>query len=244
MSTPKLVRVQGDMELATPAAAAWFALVDDAVESGHVAPVLSSPAGAWRSEEMVVDMWRHPAKYGASQGTARPISYGGGGSVHQNGLCVDVNNWRAFGGLVVHRGFRRSSVLDGLCAAHGFHMDARYPNEPWHYQHNGLMPAGAGVDPLPVTSVPEGIIEMDTILLALGDGLGKYGPVGKTYYALYTPSTGRVWDFEDPDLANQLVLKYGQTNRETGKPTGSAFNAIKYAEWESIHEQANRLGNG
>src|SRR5690606_15996455 len=105
-------------------------------------PILSSPAGAYRSEELVVDMWRNPAKYGASQGVAKPISRGGGGSVHQNGRCIDVNNWASFGDLVVSRGFRRSRRRDTLAAAHGVYPDARYPNEPWHYQHNGTTPAG------------------------------------------------------------------------------------------------------
>lgn len=142
-----LIRVQGDMQLAEPAASAWLALVDHCRSELGIVPVLSSPGGAWRSDEMVTDMWLHPAKYGASQGTARPKSRGGPGSVHENGLCIDINNWRSFGDLVVYRGFWRSAALDRLCAAHGFHMDARYPNEPWHYQHNGTVPAGGSSDP-------------------------------------------------------------------------------------------------
>lgn len=188
-----LVTVQGDMVLEAVAASAWSRLKAAAVAATGITPVLSSPAGAWRSEELVVDMWRNPKKYGASQGVARPISYGGGGSVHQNGLCVDINNWRAFGGLVLHRGFWRSSVLDGLCAAHGFHMDSRYPNEPWHYQHNGTAAAGGDA-----TSFEEGDDEMASnlsplvILGADNDGVRftyRPGGDGPSYYEDGSPAS-------------------------------------------------------
>jgi len=138
----ELVTVQGSMQLEAATAQAWGRLVAEARAATGITPVLSSPAGAWRSEELVVDMWRDPAKYGASQGVAKPRSLGGGGSVHQNGRCVDINNWRAFGDLVVSRGFWRSRRLDDLAAAQGFHPDPRYPNEPWHYQHTGTSVAG------------------------------------------------------------------------------------------------------
>lgn len=145
----ELVTVQGDMQLAEPAASAWLALVADARATARITPYLSTPAGAWRSDAMVADMWRNPKKYGASKGTAKPRSLGGPGSVHENGLCVDINNWVLFGELAYVRGFKRSLRLDRLCAAHGFHPDSRFPNEPWHYQHNGTTPAGGGTDPFP-----------------------------------------------------------------------------------------------
>lgn len=229
--------VQGDMQLADPAAAGWFGLVEDAVAETGITPVLSEPAGAWRSEELVVDMFRDPGKYGASQGVARPISLGGGGSVHQNGLCVDINNWRAFGGLVLWRGFWRSSVLDTLCARHGFYADPKYPNEPWHYQHTGTTTAGTGHTAFPAdatTHLLEGL-EMDTILIECVDGQNRYGGgAGGHYYSLWSPSTGRVQKINDPELANQLVTRYGKTNPETGVPTGAGFNC-GYKDWEQIH---------
>lgn len=143
----RLVEVQGGMRLEASAAAAWFALVEAGRARFSVAAVLSSPAGAWRSDELVRDMFLHPAKYGASQGTAKPRSMGGPGSVHENGWCVDVNNWRQFGDLVVSRGFRRSRRLDTLAAGFGYRPDSRYPNEPWHYQYDGTTIAGGGTTP-------------------------------------------------------------------------------------------------
>lgn len=229
----KLVTVQGRMQLAAPAAAGWLALVDHSRREYARTPLITSPAGAWRSEELVEDMFRNPSKYGASQGVARPKSLGGPGSVHENGLCVDINNWRAYGGLVLHKGFWRSSALDGLCAAHGFHPDPRYPNEPWHYQHNGTVPAGGGRAPFPQIIQLEGL-EMDTILVELLDNYGRYGAKNGRYYSLWSPSSGRVQKINDPALADQLVVRFGKVDPASGAPTGSGFNCA-YADWESIH---------
>lgn len=128
-----LVTVQGSMQLAAPAAAAWHRLTIDVARQTGVSLLISSPAGAYRDEAMVVDMWRNPKKYGASQGVARPKSLGGPGSVHENGLCVDINNWALVG----------SKRLDDIARAHGFRRTIA--SEPWHYQHSGVMPAAATV---------------------------------------------------------------------------------------------------
>lgn len=129
-----LVTVQGSMKLAAAAAAAWHRLVADCKKQTGVTLTITSPAGAYRDEAMVVDMWRNPKKYGASQGVARPKSLGGPGSVHESGLCVDINNWAAVG----------SERLDALARVHGFRRTIT--TEPWHYQHSGVMPAAVKVD--------------------------------------------------------------------------------------------------
>jgi hypothetical protein len=129
------VTVQGAMQLAAPAAVAWARLVEDVRADTGVTLTISSPGGAFRSPEMVLDMWRNPAKYGATKGTAKPRSLGGPGSVHENGLCVDIWNWAAVG----------TKRLDQYAAAHGFRRTIS--TEPWHYQHNGIMPAGGGKAP-------------------------------------------------------------------------------------------------
>ena len=126
----KLVTVQGAMQLAAPAAAAWDRLTQDAAREYGVSLIISSPGGAHRDDAMVLDMWRNPAKYGATKGTAKPRSLGGPGSVHENGLCVDIWNWAALG----------TKRLDKLAARHGFRRTIA--SEPWHYQHNGTAPAG------------------------------------------------------------------------------------------------------
>lgn len=111
-----LVAVQQGMMLEEHAANAWNKVVR---EISGVKPTISYPAGAFRSEEMVVDMWHNPRRYGATKGTARPRSLGGPGSVHQNGECVDVWNWDAIPEL--------ATVMD----RHGFHRTIS--NEPSAY---------------------------------------------------------------------------------------------------------------
>ncbi len=211
----ELVDVQGGMQLAAPAAVAW-ARLRASIPAPFALPVLSSPAGAWRSEEMVVDMWRNPAKYGASQGTAKPKSYGGPGSVHQNGLCIDINNWRSFGDLVVSRGFWRSRHLDQLAAAQGFYPDARYPNEPWHYQHNGTTPAGGNTTPLSDDSEEE---NMPQYVWTDQDGVG-YALIDSNYVDGCVITA-------DPNVATQFSWLAGRDASGAApiKMTRSAFNA-------------------
>ncbi|HTN57525.1 MAG TPA: hypothetical protein VL043_04605 [Protaetiibacter sp.] len=131
----QLGTVQGGMQLAEPAASAWIALVEQVRRETGVTLTITYPAGAWRSEEVVLDMWRNPKKYGATHGTAKPRSLGGPGSIHENGLCVDIWNWAALS----------TKRLDELAARHGFRRTITA--EPWHYQHNGTTPAGGDTTP-------------------------------------------------------------------------------------------------
>lgn len=125
-----LTAVQGSMSLASGTAQAWFAFCEAAVERYGFTPWISAPGGAWRSEAMVLDMWLNPAKYGATKGVAKPRSLGGPGSVHENGRCVDINNWAVLG----------SKLLEPLASQFGF--TRTIAKEPWHFQHDGSTAVG------------------------------------------------------------------------------------------------------
>jgi hypothetical protein len=140
-----LVTVQGSIQLEAVTARAWKALVA-AVKAAHgVTLTISSPAGGYRSEAMVVDMWRNPAKYGATQGTARPRSLGGPGSVHQSGRCVDIWN---------HAAVPRKSLVS-IARKYGFIFTI--PTEPWHTWQDGTVVGGgtAGSGSTPISNSDE-----------------------------------------------------------------------------------------
>ena len=141
-----LVTVQGSMRLEAAAAAAWDALVDDVRAMTGVTLTITSPGGAYRDEAMVVDMWLHPDRYGATKGTARPTSLGGPGSVHETGRCVDINNWEAVPG----------TLLIAVAARHGFHRTI--PAEPWHFEHTATSTAGTDTTPLPEEDTMKAIV--------------------------------------------------------------------------------------
>lgn len=133
----ELVAVQGQMSLIPGAAAAYAAARAEVAQKYKVALLLSSPAGAWRSEAMVLDMWLNPTKYGATKGVAKPKSLGGPGSVHENGRCIDVNNWATVG-------FKN---LQPILAKHGFaHTIAK---ESWHFEYTGAAGGGSGTSGKP-----------------------------------------------------------------------------------------------
>jgi hypothetical protein len=133
-----MITVQGDMQLADNTANAWFALRAAALAEFRVALRISSPAGAWRSPEMVMDMWLYPAKYGATKGTAKPRALGGPGSVHESGRCVDIYNWPAMGPTES----KAITNLERLAARSGFTRTIKV--EAWHYQHDGSGGSGGG----------------------------------------------------------------------------------------------------
>jgi hypothetical protein len=134
-----LVTVQGSMSLDAPAASAWLAMEAAARKEFGVDLTITSPAGAYRSPAMVLDMYlsspaRRLAVYGVPIGTgvARPTSLGGNGSVHENGRCVDLWN---------HTAIARKDLV---ALARRFGFTFTISTEPWHMQHNGTTGAGAG----------------------------------------------------------------------------------------------------
>jgi len=126
----ELVAIQGAM-LATPGTAwAWARVL-----KVHPRARITSPAGAFRSEAMVLDMWESsPARRLAvyhvplGVGVARPKSLGGLGSVHENGRCVDVNEMLSA---------YRPALVDA-----GFVNIIR--TEPWHWEYRGPEGGGTG----------------------------------------------------------------------------------------------------
>ncbi len=151
-----LVTVQGAMQLDSPTANAWFAFERASVAEKRIDPIITSPAGAWRSEAMVVDMWYHPERYGATQGTARPISLGGGGSIHQKGRSVDVYNWRAYGL------FKWSARANLAKLANRFGFRHTIDSEAWHLEHDGVTATGGGSSgskPIPESEEDEVLIK-------------------------------------------------------------------------------------
>jgi hypothetical protein len=134
----QLAVVQGGMMLAIPTARAYLAFEAAAKAEGWD-PNITAPAGAFRSEAMVEDMWnsspaRRLAVYGVPLGgtVAKPRSLGGGGSVHENGRCVDIGNWGSIG----------QKRLDTLANKFGFKRTIA--SEGWHYQHDGVTAIGGG----------------------------------------------------------------------------------------------------
>lgn len=119
-----LVTVQGALLLDEQAATAWFAMERAARDEYDVDLTISSPTGAWRSPELVLDMYRNKERYGipASQPVAKPRSLGGLGSVHEAGRSIDVWN---------HTAIARQDLV-ALANRFGF----RFPiaTEPWHMQ--------------------------------------------------------------------------------------------------------------
>lgn len=151
----QLVAVQGAIQLDAPTARAWLAF-EAAVRAEHGVDLnITSPAGGYRSPEMVLDMWLHRDRYGipASQPIARPRSLGGGGSVHENGRCVDINN---------HEAVPRKSLV---ALADRFGFTFTIASEPWHVQHNGSMTAGGAGGFTPIPDVED---DMPTVIVAEG----------------------------------------------------------------------------
>jgi hypothetical protein len=208
-----LVEVQGTLALAEPAASAWRELVDQVRAETGITLTISFPGGAWRSEAMVLDMWRAPAKYGATKGTARPRSLGGPGSVHENGLCVDVWNWARLG----------TERLDAYAARHGFRRTIAA--EPWHYQHSGIAPAGAIQRDHLAEEEEE---DTDMKLLYVTDSVDGNGVPG---WALLNTRTGsvrtlRADDPKNQDRANSWARVWGNARSCTRQDLANAQAAI------------------
>lgn len=212
-----LVTVQGSMQLAEPAATAWLALVADVCASTGIRLTITSPGGAWRSEEMVLDMWRNPARYGATMGTAKPRSLGGPGSIHQDGLCVDIWNWAAIG----------TPDLDHYAALHGFRRTIT--GERWHYQHNGITPAGATPTPIPASTLEEELLMSTSIRYhykpASAESAAEFGIFGDElpggYEVSTVEATGVAW------------------GRLYGRPDGSPWTSnMTRGQWIRLQEEA------
>lgn len=90
-------------------------------------------AGAYRSLDLQKAMAKNPSAFGASKGVAKA-----GTSVHgQAPGAIDVDNWHDFGDIRGTDPYWYSANLDKLLAPYGFHRDPRFPNEAWHYGHDG-----------------------------------------------------------------------------------------------------------
>lgn len=199
-----LEQVQGGMALDAPTAAAWRRLVA-AVEDAHgVTLTITSPGGAWRSEALVVDMYLHPAKYGASKGTARPKSYGGGGSIHENGRCIDIWN---------HASVPRAALVS-LAARWGFKFTIS--GEPWHIQHDGVTTGGGGT----AHHDSQEEDEVKTSQMHYTDGAGVVQRIA------FTPGTAWYlkWNEGGSEIANGLAVSLGTANSVPATP--SMFEAV------------------
>ncbi len=173
-----LVVVQGSMMLDAPAASGWVAL-ESAVQSEYGINLnITSPAGAWRSPEMVLDMYfsspaRRKAVYGVPIGVAvaKPKSLGGNGSVHENGLCVDIAD---------RTGISQKNLV-AIAAEHGFTFTIS--TEPWHMQHSGGGFSSGGSDPTP----------SDNALLRRRKENSMFVKgTGATVYATFTDANGHL----------------------------------------------------
>lgn len=186
----QLVAVQGDMMLDAPAARAWLNLEAAAASQYGVNLNLTAPAGAWRSEAMVIDMWlsspaRRKAVYGVpiGVGVARPKSLGGGGSVHQNGHCIDINNWSLIG----------SKKLNALARQFGFTQTIS--TEPWHLQHDGSGVAGVGGSSMPDQPKRRYSMTTNYVKVTTGDKAGGEGSLWATAGDAGTPCPGNWIEF-------------------------------------------------
>lgn len=113
-----LTTVQGAITLATATATAWLALEQDVRHQTGIDLVIS-PNGGYRSYDLQQKL------SGKGHHQYRP-----GTSVHGWGNCVDISNYARVG----------IARLDPIAARYGFRRTIA--SEPWHYQHDGTVPAG------------------------------------------------------------------------------------------------------
>lgn len=209
-----LVAVQGDMMLEPSAAAAWAGLKAAVLSEYGVALRLSSPAGAWRSEALVLDMYLNPARYGATKGVAKPKSLGGPGSVHENGRCVDINNWAALG----------LKNLEPIAARHGFVRTI--PKEQWHFEYRG---GGSGGGVLPPVAEEEAMSSVDSMCATLKDGTPAW--------CFLNWATGKYYAFYTQEDANWIGKYMGSITPEFnwfGNPDGWQFYEARFAMFQRL----------
>lgn len=128
LPTDELVAVQGDITLPTGAAAAWLTLEAEVAATFGVNLNISAPGGGYRPFDMQVDMRANPTKYGARPGKVAAAGY----SVHGRlPGSIDIYN---------HAAIPRKSLV-AIAKKHGLIAD-RVPNEPWHFEYDGVTGGG------------------------------------------------------------------------------------------------------
>lgn len=150
LPSTSLVAVQGSIVLPTAAAASWLRFVAAARAAGYATPLITSPAGGYRTYAMQVAMRANPSAYGVPAGV--PTAYPGT-SVHGTTPgCVDISYRSRFGAMVGTGNAAYSKNLDSLIRLHGWYRSI--PSEGWHYQYSPKNDKGGGGSSGSSTSTP------------------------------------------------------------------------------------------
>ncbi len=159
-------------------------------------PKLYASLSAWRShavQKELYDRWRA----GKGNPASNPDT---GNRTHMRGVAADLAD--------------TSAAMQRACVAVGLQRDYA---EAWHWQ----LPNWRDYPIIEALPEPEQETEdIDMLLLTINDGNGRYGPKGKSYWAV--SGSGYWWETEDQTLADPLSVRLGNQ---------PALN-LTYDQWE------------